>query len=635
MELTIDQALQKGIEAHKAGKVQEADRLYTAILKAQPKHPDANHNMGVLAVGLGQVKEALPFFKTALEADPNINQFWLSYVDALIKLDQMDEAKTVLDQVKEKGAKGVHFDKLKKRLEEFESFSKECDENNSNENFKDLKPLPHSENERFNQTAAVNKFYHNQINRIVSDASSGWFYAASFDTYFLETIIPKFEVNHKGNKIPNNLASKSLNLDYDLDGPRNIINFLNEKKNILEKMNILKQLVSSNDKLLIHDSFHNKTQFCLIEAQKEVFDRNSLNIVIIGAGICGLFLANCLKCRIGEYANVLLVDNRSKFKHCREPFTREWLTNIPTHTLIKNTAPNIESLFGCFGVNGFVGLPINLIESILMLSCKDIGVKFYFDRNINYSMISDNDINFLFDATGGRLDHAQYETKNVNKIKLIIPNHNRNYQFSGVNQICNTKNSDNGKLQISLKPSRGLHQPYINESQIYTPLVKLVDIPLNLKGSLLEHIKPFNSTNLIYIWTGTLKDEINSCLVIINLTYQEYKFLTLHLNNPTKLTLFLKTAPKINKKLNKNLLSFLKFLKIKDCRNEIKIEKPFIYQPWINLNPLSSSLNGKPIYPVGDSLFCGHPKVGNGLGMHLPFINDLVDQMATEFKALW
>jgi len=34
MELTLAQALQKGIEAHKAGKVQEADRYYTAILKS-------------------------------------------------------------------------------------------------------------------------------------------------------------------------------------------------------------------------------------------------------------------------------------------------------------------------------------------------------------------------------------------------------------------------------------------------------------------------------------------------------------------------------------------------------------------------------------------------------------------------
>ena len=56
MELTIDQALQKGIEAHKAGQIHEADKYYTSILKVQPAHPDANHNMGVLAVGIGKVK---------------------------------------------------------------------------------------------------------------------------------------------------------------------------------------------------------------------------------------------------------------------------------------------------------------------------------------------------------------------------------------------------------------------------------------------------------------------------------------------------------------------------------------------------------------------------------------------------
>ena len=117
-ELTIDQALQQGIEAHKAGRVQEADRLYTAILKAQPKHPDANHNMGVLAVNVGKVELALPFFKTALEANPATAQFWLSYIDALIRLDKLADAKAVLDQAKSKGAKGESFDKLEQRLNE-------------------------------------------------------------------------------------------------------------------------------------------------------------------------------------------------------------------------------------------------------------------------------------------------------------------------------------------------------------------------------------------------------------------------------------------------------------------------------------------------------------------------------------
>ena len=116
MELTLDEALQKGVEAHKAGQLQEADRYYTAILKVQPKHPDANHNMGVLAVGVGKVKEALPFFKTALEVNSNIAQFWLSHIDALIKLDQIEEAKAVFNEAQTQGFHGDGFDKLNEQL---------------------------------------------------------------------------------------------------------------------------------------------------------------------------------------------------------------------------------------------------------------------------------------------------------------------------------------------------------------------------------------------------------------------------------------------------------------------------------------------------------------------------------------
>ena len=112
MELTLDQALKKGVEAHKAGQAQEADRYYTAILKANPKHPDANHNMGVLAVGVGKVQEALPFFKTAVEANPKIEQYWLSYIDALIKLQKVQEVKATILQAQKQGLKSDDFDRL-------------------------------------------------------------------------------------------------------------------------------------------------------------------------------------------------------------------------------------------------------------------------------------------------------------------------------------------------------------------------------------------------------------------------------------------------------------------------------------------------------------------------------------------
>ena len=54
MELTVDQALQQGVAAHREGKLQEAERLYRAILQVQPNHPDANHNLGGLAVAVGK-----------------------------------------------------------------------------------------------------------------------------------------------------------------------------------------------------------------------------------------------------------------------------------------------------------------------------------------------------------------------------------------------------------------------------------------------------------------------------------------------------------------------------------------------------------------------------------------------------
>ena len=118
MELTLDQALQKAVEAHKAGKLEEAERLYTAILQTQPKHPDANHNMGVLAAGVVKFQDSLSFFKTALEANPSIGQHWLSYIGALINLNQIGDAKAVFEQAKKYGMEGGKFDQLEKRFSE-------------------------------------------------------------------------------------------------------------------------------------------------------------------------------------------------------------------------------------------------------------------------------------------------------------------------------------------------------------------------------------------------------------------------------------------------------------------------------------------------------------------------------------
>ena len=115
-QLTIEQALVKAIGAHKSGDLQEAERLYRVILQVQPQHSDANHNLGVLAVAVGQSEAALPFFKTALETNPKQGQFWISYIDTLIKTNQLETAHQVLQQGKYRGLAGDALDALEKQL---------------------------------------------------------------------------------------------------------------------------------------------------------------------------------------------------------------------------------------------------------------------------------------------------------------------------------------------------------------------------------------------------------------------------------------------------------------------------------------------------------------------------------------
>ena len=103
MELTVEQALQQGVAAHNAGCLKEAERLYRAILKSQPTHPDANHNLGLIRICVNDADVALPLFKTAVEANPKIEQFWLSYIDALIKTNQLQDAKREVKKAKKRG----------------------------------------------------------------------------------------------------------------------------------------------------------------------------------------------------------------------------------------------------------------------------------------------------------------------------------------------------------------------------------------------------------------------------------------------------------------------------------------------------------------------------------------------------
>ena len=124
MELTVDQALQQGAAAHREGRLQDAERLYRVVLRAQPNHPDANHNLGVLAVSAGKPQDAVPLFKLALKANPTEEQFWLSYIEALIRAERFDQATQALERAIQTGISGSKLSALRAQLSGWKSTTK-------------------------------------------------------------------------------------------------------------------------------------------------------------------------------------------------------------------------------------------------------------------------------------------------------------------------------------------------------------------------------------------------------------------------------------------------------------------------------------------------------------------------------
>ena len=124
MEMSVDEALKKGIEAHQTGRLEAADKFYTAILNLNPKHPGANHNIGILAADLGKFEQALQFFQTALDSNSGIDLFWQSYIRLLIRLKRLDDARSALSKARKSVAKAEVFYQLGLSLDELEKDSR-------------------------------------------------------------------------------------------------------------------------------------------------------------------------------------------------------------------------------------------------------------------------------------------------------------------------------------------------------------------------------------------------------------------------------------------------------------------------------------------------------------------------------
>ena len=118
MELKLIVAPKPAIEAHKSGQIDGSQSFSEVILRVKLNQPDVNHNIGLLEASLGEIQRELPFFNLALKANLIKDQFWLTYIDSLIQLDQIAETQPLFGQAKGNVASGEAFEQLEQRLNE-------------------------------------------------------------------------------------------------------------------------------------------------------------------------------------------------------------------------------------------------------------------------------------------------------------------------------------------------------------------------------------------------------------------------------------------------------------------------------------------------------------------------------------
>ena len=123
----FDNALQAAITAHEQQDFSSAINNYQSVLDSDPNHAEANHRFGILSIQLGEIENSLIFLQTAINVNPNIHEYWVPFIDALIRLDRLSDAEMVLDQARSLGHDQEIFSKLSHNLELKKSANQEAD----------------------------------------------------------------------------------------------------------------------------------------------------------------------------------------------------------------------------------------------------------------------------------------------------------------------------------------------------------------------------------------------------------------------------------------------------------------------------------------------------------------------------
>ena len=98
--------LEQAISHHQKGETVRAKELYNAVIDSNEISSVAHHNLGQILGTQGDINQALSHLKKALELEPRIEQYWVSYVELLKNQGYDTVANQVITHAKISGYAG-------------------------------------------------------------------------------------------------------------------------------------------------------------------------------------------------------------------------------------------------------------------------------------------------------------------------------------------------------------------------------------------------------------------------------------------------------------------------------------------------------------------------------------------------
>lgn len=114
---SLGEAMRLAIGHEEAGRLDEAEAIYRAVLRSEPGHTEASYNLGLLALRRGMAQEAVPVLQLAVQREPRNPAHWLHYAVALAKTGQPAAARQTLLEAKARGIGGMELSSLLEQLE--------------------------------------------------------------------------------------------------------------------------------------------------------------------------------------------------------------------------------------------------------------------------------------------------------------------------------------------------------------------------------------------------------------------------------------------------------------------------------------------------------------------------------------